>query len=397
MQRIKRIFRIVIPLLVAGALLVGARRLIMLRRAKLARAPVWGKEPFPVHVAAVKTGALDVKLAYVAVVEPVRAAAVSARLTSVVERVLVDEGDRVKAGQLLVSLDDREVRKAVAALEHQVEQARADLAANEASVASLKKSVAFWRREAKRDRELASRGSIPESQAEATEERANEYQGRLAAAENKTAALRQLVASIENQKAQQEVRLGYCRICSPFDGVVRRRRVDPGDLAAPGKPLVEIEDRSLLRLVFDVPQDDLERVRPGMPVVFRAADGERRATLTRLYPSLDAARMLRAEIDLDPSAARGLRPGAYVPLDVIAERFDEAALVPASALAPGPQGEQYVFAVRNGRLKPLPVKVLAVSGEQAAVEGVSPGEKVVTDTFLGWARLSSGIPVVVVE
>ncbi len=71
--------------------------------------------------------------------------------------------------------------------------------------------------------------------------------------------------------------LGYCTIRSPFDGLVSHRMVDPGDLASPGKSLMVVEDRSRLKLCFDVPQQDLPQVREGLAVTYavggRAAQG----------------------------------------------------------------------------------------------------------------------------
>jgi multidrug efflux pump subunit AcrA (membrane-fusion protein) len=109
-----------------------------------------------------------------------------------------------------------------------------------------------------------------------------------------------------------------------------------------------------------------------------------------MHPSLNKARMMRAEVRLQDRAERGLDPGMYVPVSVVLDILRDATLVPRSSLIPSPEGQKHVFAVKDGRLEPRPVEVLGASGDRAAVAGIDPGASVVENTFLGWARLSSG-------
>ncbi len=387
-------------LIVAGllcGLVFGARRMIVRRERELARAPVYGQRPIPVRTAKAVLGDMPLRLSYVAVVEPVRRANVSARLTAAIEAVRFDEGDPVKAGTPIVMLDGRDIREGIAAVEAQIAQARADLAAREASVASLERSVAFWRREAARDRKLADRGSIPVSQAEGTAEKANEFLGRLEAARKQSDAIRHLVRSLQSKRSEQETKLGYCTMRSPYDGVVTHRFVDPGDLAVPGKPLMVIEDRSRLKLAFDVPQNDLSKLRTGLPIEFRSNGTMRRTTVSLIYPSVNAARMIRVEALLAEGPGTDLICGAYVPVTVTVGGLSGVTILPASALVEGPTGKSFAFVISGDRLDPRGLTLLATTGEAAAVEGVTPGEIVVTSSFLGWVRLSSGLRVEVVQ
>jgi len=187
-----------------------------------------------------------------------------------------------------------------------------------------------------------------------------------------------------------ETTLDYCTIRSPFDGVVSHRRVDPGDLAVPGKSLMVVEDRSQLRLGFDVPQQDLPEVREGLVVEYSAAQQSREAKLSHLFPSLNTARMLRAEVYLSGRGVDGLSSGAYVPLRVVLGNAKDVTLVPGTALIESPDGHAHVFVVRDGHLEARSVNVLGSSGDDVAVDGIQAGEQVVLSTFLGWAQLASG-------
>ena len=393
----KKIIRILLILLIAAGLLAGGRALVKHKQAALRKSPRYGMRPVPVQAATAATGSLPVRIAYLAVAEPANAANISSRVTAAIERVLCDEGDPVKKGQTLITLDRRETRKAIQAVASQIAEARAELSANEAAIKSLAASLAYWRREAERDRVLAEKKDIPGSRAEGTADRANEYQGKLAAAKDKSRALRHLIDSLGHRKAGTGTRLTYYTLKSPYDGIVTRRLADPGDLAAPGKTLLVVEDRSRVKLAFDIPQQDLDRIREGLPVTY-AGDGKgRKARLSHIYPALNTARMLRAEVYLDPEEAKGISFGQYVPLSVITREIRNVTILPNSAIIENPGRKPYVFVIKDGRLTARPVTLLASSGDDVAVRGVRAGERVVTSTFLGWANLSAGIRVEVRE
>jgi RND family efflux transporter MFP subunit len=394
---IKKSVRILIILVAVAVIAGGGLALVKHKKQTLAQAPKYGMRPTPVRVASARLGDLRETRDYLAVVEPIRSANVSARLTANVDKVSADENVPAKVGDILVVLDGRQIEESLGAMKAQIAQAEAELKSNEATVESLAKSAAYWEREAGRDHTLAGKGAIPGAQAEGTADKADEVKGKLEASRQKSLAVGHLVESLKRRYSELETQLSYCTICSPFDGLVSRRMVDPGDMAVPGKTLIVIEDRSSLKLGFDVPQQDLPQVREGLGVVYSVAGKEHTAALSHLFPSLNAARMLRAEVYLDGADAAALSSGAYLPLQVVLGNSRNATLVPASSLVESPDRNPYVFIVQDGHLAARSVKVLGSSGDEVAVEGVQAGEQVVLSTFLGWAQLASGRKVEVMK
>ncbi|MBW2320731.1 MAG: efflux RND transporter periplasmic adaptor subunit [Deltaproteobacteria bacterium] len=390
-------FQLLLTIFIIIMLIGGAATLIKKKRAKLAKAPKYGLSPTIVHVANAKKGSLDIHINYVSVVKPFRKADISSRAAASVVEVNVDEGDIVKAGDLLVKLDAKDIYADIDAVSSQIDQAKAELSANKATVTALEKSASYWDRETKRDENLAKNGAIPESQAEGTANKADDIRGQRDASRKKTTALLRMVQSLEHKKAQLNAQLDYYKLLSPLSGVVTRRLVDPGDLAFPNKHLITVEDRNRLMLVFDVPQQDLDRVHEGLPVEYHIAEKNRRAKLSHLYPALADSRMVRAEVYLDDEEKTGLTTGAYIPLTVRISKLENTILVPMACLISPPDTKPYVYVVKNGRIKILQVKVLGNNGKYAAVDGIKPDEKVVINTFLGWAQLSDGMPVEVAK
>ena len=390
---VKRALKIAVAALCLAVLVAGAAVLIQRKKAALAEAPTYGLAPTPVRVTQARSGSLEITRDYLAIVEPARTANLTARLTSRVESVAVDEGQVAQANKPLILLDDREITNAIEVARAQIAQAEAELAANEATVSALEKSAAFWTREADRMRQVLSRGAATASETEAAIDKADQFAGQLTAARRKSDALGRQVKALESRVDELNTRKSYCSISSPFGGIVTRRHVDPGDQAAPSKALMVIEDRRHLKLAFDIPQQDIPLVRVGMTVRFVGPDGPRTATVANLFPSLNLARMLRAEVVLQDASAEGLDCGAYLPVTMVLETKDNVTLVPTPAVIETPTGRPTVFVVAEGTLHAVEVTLLGRNGDETAAEGVEPGADVVLSTFLGWSRLSSGLAV----
>jgi len=172
------------------------------------------------------------------VAEPVQRAMLASKLMARVTEVLVQEGDRVGAGQVLARLDARD-------LSARAEQAAAGLTGAEAG---YQEALA----QAHRIRALYADSAAPRAQLDQVE-------AGLARAE---AALRQARAA----GAELEAVSDYATIRAPFAGVITQRLLDPGGFAAPGEPLLSIEDQSSLRLSVTAAPEAVGRLRRGQRI-----------------------------------------------------------------------------------------------------------------------------------
>jgi len=169
------------------------------------------------------------------VAEPIQRAMVGTRLMARVTEVLVREGDRVAAGQVLVRLDARDITAKDA-------QVQAGVAAAEAM---RQEALA----QATRIRALYADSAAPKAQLDAVE-------AGLARAE---AGVRQARAAGDELSAVGD----YATLRAPFAGIVTQRMVDVGAFAAPGQPLVVVEDQSSLRIAVTAAPDAVRGVRRG--------------------------------------------------------------------------------------------------------------------------------------
>ena len=355
-------------LIVVLIIIVAMAALVVKRKHQIKNAPAFGMHPLPVRVITPSVTDLQDTRGYLGTVEPYQTAAVASRISARIASIPLDEGDTVKQGDLLLQLDDSDIRAGIKAVESNIQ--------------SLETNLAFWASEDLRDSKLAKDGVIPAVEAQVTHNRMSEAAAKLSTARGELGKL--------------NTQLEYTRLTAPFDGIITARRVDPGDLAAPGKVLMTVEDRSSLKIAFDAPQPDLSFLKVGLPVELEINGKPLRLNITHIYPTLNKARMVRVEIKAEPSSQ--LTSGAFVPLAVVKTQIRKTAALPDSCIMKSPEGQSVVFTVKDGRLHLNQVEVgMRGNNGLISVKGISPTDKVVTSTFLGWANLAEGLKVEVAK
>ena len=359
----KKLIRIVIILLVIAVMVIAVGK----RKAALKRVKPYGLRPVAVHVASVQKESLEQTHSYLGLIEPWQVARISSRISARVEQVYHYEGDTVNKGELLLGLDDGDVL--------------AQLKAMESTIQSLETNNKFWIAEDERDSKLAQEGVISPVEAETTHNRMSEAVAKLEA--------------LRSTRVSLQTKLAYTQLKSPFDGQVTVRDVDPGDLTAPGQPLMVVEDRSALKISFDAPQEDMTFLKNGLLLRATALEKPVEWEITRIYPSLNKARMVRVEAKITTQPA--LQSGAYIPLNVVAKRHENATTIPRESLMQRGSNDWVVFVVEDKTLHLKPVVKVMESGGRVAVLGLEEGEQIITSTFLGWANLSDGLKVEVVK
>lgn len=317
-----------------------------------------------------------------------------------VKAVHVVEGDRVTAGQLLVELDDRELASALVASESAVAEAESalkeiDLGINAAGAAQSAAQAARELADATNERfknlsdsNAVSRQAFDETNAKqrasaADVRRADESRKSLVAKKGEVEArVQQARAQLEANKAQ----LSHTRVLAPFDGIIIGKRVQPGTLAAPGVPLLEIEDAQLYRLEVSVDESVYAAasggaLRPGepVPVAIDALQNQLiNGTIDEIVPSADPrSRSFLVKASLPKNEA--LRSGMFGRAR-FTYREDHVLAVPATAVMERGQLTG-VFAVGADRVAQWRLVTLGKRlGEKIEVlSGVSEGEHVVLD------------------
>jgi RND family efflux transporter MFP subunit len=190
--------------------------------------------------------------------------------------------------------------------------------------------------------------------------------------------------------SEAQTMLDYATITAPFDGVITRKLAEVGDLASPGRALLELEDPNALRLEADVPEALLERVQAGgkLPVRIGALTNAVPGTVSEIAPIADPnSRTFRVKLDMPPNA--GLRSGQFGRL-VVPVGESSNLRVPASALVRRGQMEMVFVAAKNQAQLRLVKTGRRLGDEIEILSGLEAGELIVTE---GAAALVDGQPV----
>jgi RND family efflux transporter MFP subunit len=307
--------------------------------------------------------------------------AVVPKVSGRIETVAVRLGDAVSRGQLLATLEDRELREQVRQNEASLEVSRATVRQREADLKNSQSNL-------ERSRNLFSRNLIARQALDDAEARND---AALAQVDLARAQAAQATARLEELR----INLSNTRILSPVDGFVGSRSLDPGAFVGTNSSFLSVVDIHLVRLVANLVEKDLRRIVLGMPAVVEvdAYPGETFAgRVARLAPVLDpATRTAQMEVEV-PNPSSRLKPGMYARVQfVVAERKD-ALTVPRNALV-DVEGARGVFVADGKTARFKPVRTGIVDGEAVEItEGLADGSTVIT---LGSASLQDGDPIAI--
>jgi RND family efflux transporter MFP subunit len=330
--------------------------------------PAWSA---PVATAVAATSAVDGQRTLDGALQPVRQATLAAQVGGNVVTLAVKAGDRLRAGQLVARVDEREAQAAVQRSEAGLAQAEAE--ARNARLA------------AERNRELRAQGFVS--------------QAALDQAETQYKAAQAGVQQAQAGRSQATLQRGFSTINAPFDAVVLATHLEAGDLAAPGRAIATIYAPGALRAVVQVPASMAAAARSATTVQVELADGRRVVPSARsLLPGADpVSQTVEWRLELPATTTDTADAGALLPGQAVRVFFQGAEGASASAkAATAPlvlpaaavlrrgeltavyvaQAQRFVLrAVRTGADRGAGVEVLAglKPGERFAVDAVAAG------------------------
>ncbi|KTQ95385.1 MFP transporter [Aureimonas ureilytica] len=316
-----------------------------------------------------------------------------------VRELLVDEGDEVKAGQVLARLETDMIDVNLARSASQV--ARAEAAIQQAKAAITEAEPASVEADAslKRTRALSDKGIVGQDVLDTRISAAATAAARLASARQNVALSEADLAATRAERAELELRRSKAEIRAPTDGLVLRRVAQLGQIvSAAGGGLFEIARDGLVELDADVSETALGTIRKGEPAEVTAAGGIKSQGEVRLVsPRVEqASRLGRVRIALPKEAA--LRVGAFARAVIETDR-STGVTVPRTAVNTGPQGD-FVQVVSNGVVATRTVTTGVSTGSAVEIRsGLQAGESVVAvaGTFVRDGDKVTPVPVETLE
>jgi RND family efflux transporter MFP subunit len=297
--------------------------------------------PARVRVAAVQLADTPMFIEVTGTVRPVRHATIAAKVMGAIEEMPFALGQRVKADDLLARISAGEISARVLQAKSQLNQVQRDL---------------------EQERDLLAKGASTADMVKNLEDR---------------------FAMTHAMVAEAEVMLGYAAVRAPFDGVVARKMAEVGDLAAPGMPLLEVENVDDFQVVAGIPDSLAAGLAAGAPLEVDVPVAGLHCTghLVELASSADpATRTVTAKISVPARTA--VRSGQFARVQVPGASV-RALFAPAGAVSQLGQMERVFVAGSSGAVLRLVKTGAARSDLIEILSGLAPGDRVVLNPPAG--------------
>jgi membrane fusion protein (multidrug efflux system) len=320
-----------------------------------AAAPAKGGGGVPVKVGIVRTGTISEEATAVGTLLANESVMIRPERDGRITVIHFTEGQQVRKGEKLVSLDTSEI---------------------EAQLAAVTSELTLNRSRMKRAQELHEKKFISAQALDDAREALNQSAAR---------------------QAEVRARLEKSTVVAPFEGVAGLRQVSPGAYVKAGQDVARLEGIGTLKLDFRLPELYLGRIKPKQEVVVRVdayATESFRGEIYAIEPAVEEASrtvLLRARV---PNPAVRLKPGMFARVALVLETREKALIVPEQALVP--QGkERYVYRLDGGKAVMERVELgLRRPGEVEVRKGLAAGQTIIVD---GQLRLRDGAPVTVIS
>jgi RND family efflux transporter MFP subunit len=328
----------------------------------------------------------------------------------------VDIGSPVRRGQMLVKLDDAELKLRVEQAVAQVSQAKAAVRQAEekiglrsgqafdpnrvAEVAAAKVALDLAEKNLVRAEKLIESGDVSRSfydeQRSRRDQLKEQYDVAVAQARQNYAGVdvsRTNVANAEAQLALARKNLSYAVIPAPIDGFVTERTADLGEYVSPQQKVVTIVRINPLRIRIDIPEQAIPEVKVGQSVSIMTSawpDQSFSGRVARIAPNVSAtSRTLTVEAEIENSSG-ALKPGQFATVRILQERAEPAVMVPARAVVTD-AGVSRLYVIKDGHAEQRLVQTGQTEGDMIEIRsGIAADEQVATSNI---EQLTDGIAV----
>jgi HlyD family secretion protein len=373
-----------------------------------------------VRIEPVATGQLVEIVAAPGTVEPKHKVDVSAEVSARIVELPHREGDRVRAGDLIMRLDDRDLRAALQSAEARRDGERYRLEAERSRIVGTQTTLEGARATAQRQEALFRTGDISRQAYEDAVTRVRDLESQFQAAKNTIVQLEKSLAAAEAQIEQQREALRKTVVVAAIDGVITQLNAEVGELVVvgtmnnPGTKILTIADLGSMKLTAKVSESDVPRVAPKQQAEVRI-NGYKNRTFKGSVEEValqrttekDGTGYFKTAVGLDLGGeqvfsglggnvdiAIATHTGLKLPSQAVVERKieDLPPTVRGSPLiVPGRKTTSVVFVARNGKAVAVPVRTGPSNlTDTIVLDGLAAGDDAITGPYKALERLKDG-------
>jgi HlyD family secretion protein len=352
----------------------------------------------------VQVGAVAEQLTVTGTVEPADLLTVTPQISGLqIRQVLVNEGDRVAAGQPLVILDDTNLRTDIQRAQAQLDVVQAQLRQQQANLAQAQAQAAEAETNRQRYQSLAAQGAVSSEEADRRATQAVTAREAVGVAQANVASAEANIRSQQSEINRLQTELTRTTVVAPLAGIVAERPASVGDVSSTTTEVVTLIQGNQLELLADVPQAQLTQVSVGAPAtVTSSTDANVRVegTVQEIQPLVDPETRTAQVVIRLPESVR-LRSGMFLTAEIQSGQRS-GLTIPAKALLPQPDGSVRVYVLgadQTAIARPVEIGArVPGAGEDGdrveILQGLESGEQVIV---AGASYVQDGDTVTVAE
>lgn len=316
---------------------------------------------------------------YKATLEAYQQGVITSKISAKVVSISVENGQYVKAGDTIATLDDQDIRNNIKSAQGQIQIYEQQLNSSQVSLEKLQINVDDAKRNYDRQKALFEASAISQTDLEAAEKTLNtakaDYNSGLANIETAKANIAAQNVTIANYQDN----LNNAVIKAPINGVISEKSLNIGQMTSQGSTLAKINDISSIYAIIQVPQEKISSVKIGQEatVTVEGNDKTYNGTVQTMDLSADAtARVFNCKIKIDNSD-KTLYPGVYAKVELISLEKTQVITVPINALVGG-EGDYSVFINDNGTAKKQKVTIGETDKNNVEItSGINNGDQII--------------------
>jgi RND family efflux transporter MFP subunit len=337
------------------------------------------KEATPVELATAKRGTISSFITSTANLRALRDVAIASQVEGIVQKVHVEEGDVVNEGQVLVTLDDTQLRIKLELTEEKLAQAKLQMDKARIRREKAEAQIGHTRIEFERYGKASREGLVSDKEVAQYKYKLDELIHDERVAGSEVREFQHRVAELEAEISQCKLDISRSQLKAPFAGHITQRAVNIGQRVRAMDTLYNVAVFSPIYADVFLSERDTRTVRPGQAASVRLGSDDTavvQGRVERISPIVDQSTgTVKVTVALQP--ANGFRPGAFVRVDIRTDTKEDAILIPKRAIIEE-DGQSYVYIAGGDSAKRTKIDIGYQSDGMVEVRnGVQTGQKVV--------------------
>ncbi len=385
----KKTLKIIIPILIIALLGLFAIKKIKSRKIEIAKTPSAKLPVYTVKAVKIKKGSIYVTQQYLGIIEPDKSVNIASKFSGFINKVYVTENQVVKKGDLLVKIDDRDIKFQLKNLGNTKYSLKAQREALKAELKGALSRLEYLKNKFYRDKKLFEGKAISRENFDLSKTLYEEGKSRVATIRSNITAFNKKIKSINSQIAIQKNNLKYTNIYSDINGIVTKIFLHEGNIAMPGKPIMNIETTENYKILVNIPEKQAMSIKPHNKVIINFSDKPITSEIKKIYPKSNNNSLVTAEIRVK-SLPKNIATNSYVNVKIFIKKIS-GLIVPIDSVLQLTNGT-YLLNVENGKIKKILVKIITKNDKFAIVKGnIKAGIPVITAMENKLRLLSFGV------